>query len=180
MGHHSVLEHINITFAIDDISRACSHQLVRHRIASYSQQSQRYVNFKKGFKYIVPTTIGIQEELSKEYVDVMEKISDFYEYMVERCGVPAEDARYIIPNACGTNITMTVNARELIEMCKLRLCAMAQWEIRNLFELIKTCVNNNRQLRFLSEYLTPKCEWLKYCPEGKKSCGRIPTPKDGD
>jgi len=180
MGHHSVLEHVNITFAIDDISRANSHQLVRHRLASYSQQSQRFVNFKKGFEYVIPSTIGTQEELEKEYEDVMNKISEFYKYMVDRCGVPTEDARYIIPNACCTNITMTVNARELIEMCKLRLCATAQWEIRKMFEMIVACVKSNRQLRFLSEYLTPKCEWLKHCPEGKKSCGKFPPLKDGD
>jgi len=180
MGHHSVLEHINITFAIDNISRACSHQLVRHRIASYSQQSQRYVNFKKGFGYVIPPTIGVNKELEQEYIDMMDNLSGFYKYMVDVYDMPAEDARYLIPNACCTNITMTVNARELIEMCKLRLCDTAQWEIRTMFESIKACVSSNRHLRFLSEYLSPKCEWIKYCPEGKKSCGKIATLKDGE
>ncbi len=118
MGHHSVLEHVAITFAIDKISRACSHQLVRHRIASYSQQSQRYVKYNK-IDYIIPPSINANEEYCEGFEKFMEDISYNYNELIE-LGVEPEDARYILPNAVATNITMTVNARELIEMCKLR------------------------------------------------------------
>jgi len=178
MGHHSVLEHVSITFAIDSISRACSHQLVRHRIASYSQQSQRYVKYDK-INYVIPPSIEKDKEICIGFEKFMEDISHNYKDLIE-LGIKPEDARYILPNAVATNITMTVNARELIEMCKLRLCSTAQWEIRNMFEMITACIRGNKHLKFLSEYLQPKCEWMKYCTEGKRSCGRVQTQKDGD
>jgi len=177
MGHHSVLEHVCMTFAIDKISRACSHQLVRHRIASYSQQSQRYVKYEN-IDYIIPPSIQKNDEIAIGFLMYMEDISRNYNELIE-LGIEAEDARYILPNAVATNITMTVNARELIEMCKLRLCTTAQWEIRKMFEMIVACVNSNKQLNFLSEYLSPKCEWVKHCSEGKRTCGRYQTVEDG-
>ena len=173
MGHHSVLEHVSITFAIDKISRACSHQLVRHRIASYSQQSQRYVKYDN-IDFVIPPSINKNEEVVLGFLAFMEDIQFNYNQLID-LGVEPEDARYILPNAVATNITMTVNARELIEMCKLRLCTNAQWEIRNMFELICICIKKNKDLNFLSEYLGPKCVWLKFCNEGKRSCGRFPT-----
>lgn len=174
MGHHSVLEHVAITFAIDKISRACSHQLVRHRIASYSQQSQRYVKYDK-VDYVIPPSM---DAVTAEFDNFMEDIMHHYKVLIEE-GVPPEDARYIFPNAVATNITMTVNVRELVEMCKLRLCTTAQWEIKKMFEMIVACVRNNKELTFLSEYLSPKCDWLKHCPEGKRSCGKYQI-KNGD
>ena len=130
-GHGSVLEHCCFTFAIDGISRACSHQLVRHRIASYSQQSQRYVRGDK-FGYVIPEKIAKDEELLGEYERYMRDTMDFYKYMVENKGVPKEDARYILPNATTTNIVVTMNARELLHFISLRSSKRAQWEIREL------------------------------------------------
>ena len=130
-GHGSVLEHCCFTFAIEGISRACSHQLVRHRIASYSQQSQRYVRGDK-FGYVIPETVSKNEKLLDEYEMYMRDTMDFYRYMVEIEGVPKEDARYILPNATTTNIVVTMNARELLHFISLRSSKRAQWEIREL------------------------------------------------
>ena len=171
MGHHSVLEHVNITFAIDKISRAAANQLTRHRIGvSYSQASQRFIKYDK-IDYIIPPSINADEEKCHEFQIFMKDISNYYGNLI-KSGIKSEDARAILPNATATNLTMTVNARELIEMCKLRLCMTAQEEIRKLFESIKLCINNNKELKFLSSYLLPKCVWLKYCPEGIKSCNK--------
>ena len=132
-GHGSILEHCCFTFAIEGISRACSHQLVRHRIASYSQQSQRYVKGDK-FGYVVPEKVYDDKELLKEYDQYMKDTMDFYKYMVEVKGIPKEDARYILPNATTTNIVVTMNARELLHFIELRTSPRAQWEIRELAE----------------------------------------------
>lgn len=178
MGHHSVLEHVNITFAIDKISRACSHQLVRHRIASYSQQSQRYVKYDK-IDYVVPASIKEGTIMEENFREFMEHVNLFYKFLVEH-SIPEEDARFALPNACCTNITMTVNARELIEMCKVRLCSTSQWEIKKLFNMIRTCISAHKELNFIEPYLMAKCDWIKFCPEGKRSCGKHQTAKDGD
>ena len=130
-GHGSVLEHCCFTFSIEGISRACSHQLVRHRIASYSQQSQRYVNGDK-FGYVIPETIYKDENVLKAYESYMRDTMDFYKYMVEINGIPKEDARYVLPNATTTNIVVTMNARELLHFIELRSSPRAQWEIREL------------------------------------------------
>ena len=173
MGHHSVLEHVNLTFGLEGMSRACSHQLVRHRIASYSQQSQRYVKLNKGntIDYVLPESIDKDSLIAEDFHACMTQATDFYKFLIEQ-GIPSEDARFVLPNACCTNITMTVNARELIEMCKVRLCATAQWEIRDMFGLMRSLVKSNRHLSFLYPYLNPKCDWIKFCPEGDRSCGR--------
>ena len=173
MGHHSVLEHVSMTFSIEGISRACSHQLVRHRIGvSFSQQSQRYIKFGRNLPYVIPESISMDEYgLKKDFIEHMDRVMDFYEYLIEQ-GVPNEDARFVLPNACCTNLVMTVNARELIEMCKIRMCATAQWEIQSMFHMIATMVAKNKNLSFLYGYLKPKCDWVGFCPEGKRSCGR--------
>lgn len=178
MGHHSVLEHVNMTFGLEGMSRACSHQLVRHRIASYSQQSQRYVKFNKGkiIDYVLPKSIKKESIVDDSFKEFMAHASDFYRFLIEH-NVPAEDARFVLPNAACTNITMTVNARELIEMCKVRLCTTAQWEIREMFGSIRSLIQSHRHLSFLYPYLKPKCDWIKFCPEGDRSCGRY-TVKD--
>lgn len=176
MGHHSILEHVNMTFALSGISRACSHQLVRHRICSFSQQSQRYVDLSESFDYVLPKTISENPEDQAAYDFFMEDIKLFYNKLISR-GIPPEDARYILPAACHTNITMTVNARELIEMCSIRLCSRAQWEIRDMFLLIKSCIKSNKDLEFIAQYLKPKCMWNGFCHEGKKSCGKIKEGK---
>lgn len=136
-GHSSILEHASFTFSVSGVSRSLTHQLVRHRLASYSQQSQRYVK-TRGAKFVVPPTIHATYEHSMaaytawdEYMDVLDHITRTYDRLVEM-GIPAEDARYVLPNATHTNIVVTMNARELRHFFALRLCSKAQWEIREL------------------------------------------------
>ena len=181
-GHISVLEHCALTFAIEGISRACSHQLVRHRLASYSQQSQRYVNMD-GFEYVTPKSIRAEDydmvmveyEAEEEcaefaFFDIMRRISALYKELIKN-GVPEEDARYILPNACCTNIVVTMNARELRHFLGLRLCSRAQWEIRELAERMLELLKEECPVLF--EDVGPQCEQLGYCPE-EKGCGRYP------
>ena len=170
-GHLSVLEHISFTFAIEGISRACSHQLVRHRIASFSQQSQRYVSAGKDF--VIPDSISNDESAEKIFSDTLRTIEETYKKLVER-GIPKEDARFILPNATQTKIVMTMNFRELYQVCQIRLCTRAQWEIRELFWKVKSEIKKVPQLAGLSEYLVPQCQILGYCPE-RKSCGLMPS-----
>lgn len=129
-GHGSVLEHCCFTFSIEGISRACSHQLVRHRIASYSQQSQRYVNGDK-FGYVIPPEIEKREDLKKAFDEHMRNTRTLYNTLI-LCGMKKEDARYLLPNATTTNIVVTMNARELLHFIELRTSPRAQWEIREM------------------------------------------------
>lgn len=183
--HDSVLEHWTATFQVEGISRACSHQLVRHRLASYSQQSQRYVNMD-GFEYVTPKSIRAEdydmvmveyegEEECAEYAffDIMRRISALYKELIKN-GVPEEDARYILPNACCTNITITMNARELRHFFEERCCTRAQWEIREMAEKMLDEVQEVAPVLF--EDVGPKCLRLGYCPE-RKGCGRM-MPKE--
>ena len=145
-GHHSVFEHIYFTFKIEGISRACSHQLVRHRHCSFTQRSQRYCS-EDGFEYVTPETMH-----PVEMGYAMERIGDWYHgYQAE--GVPNEDARYILPNACATSLYLSCNLRELIHMANERLCTRAQWEIRDLVR--EMCNLVDPQLQFM---LVPKCK----------------------
>jgi len=169
-GHLSPFEHVNFTFAIDGLSRAASHQLVRHRVASYSQQSQRYVSLKK-LDWVTPPTIQRKPELAEAFQEMVQGIHQLYCRMLEE-GVPAEDARYILPNATCTNLVMTMNARELIHVCSVRLCLRAQWEIRELFTRVKAEVEMVAP-RMGAEMLI-KCDRLGYCDE-KETCGLYPT-----
>ena len=140
-GHLSVLEHASFTFSVEGISRACSHQLVRHRIASYSQQSQRSVKIdtkgNSGNWYILPESIRNCGEIAayEEYDQLMEQIAIFYQRLL-KAKVPEEDARFVLPNATKTNIVITMNARELLHFFELRLAKSAQWEIRQMAELM--------------------------------------------
>jgi thymidylate synthase (FAD) len=129
LGHTSVVEHASFTFSIEGISRACSHQLVRHRIASYSQQSQRYV--KPSESFVLPPKIAENEKADEIFQEALQKCSETYQRLIE-LGIPKEDARYIMPNATKTNIMVTMNARTLINFFSLRLEKDAQWEIRTL------------------------------------------------
>lgn len=135
-GHESVLEHASFTFSIEGASRALTHQLVRHRIASYSQQSQRYVGIED-FKAVYPQSIMDEPDALLAYNDALFVIQKAYKEMV-KAGVPKEDARYILPNATCTNIVVTMNGRELRHFFELRLCSRAQWEIRELASLMLT------------------------------------------
>lgn len=171
-GHESVAEHASFTFAIEGISRACSHQLVRHRMASYSQQSQRYVLMDE-FDYVVPESIKDNCDAMEDYQKLMEHIKQFYEFLVtdEGYGIPEEDARYILPNACTTNIVVTMNARELRHFFALRTCGRAQWEIRELAEAMLQQVRDVAPVLFADA--GPRCGGLGYCPESD-GCGRMP------
>lgn len=151
-GHHSVFEHIYFTFKIEGISRACSHQLVRHRMCSFTQRSQRYCS-EDGFDYVLPPSINETDTSMMEYVDSMMKTRDSYEYLQKMENVPKEDARYLLPNACCTDLYLSCNLRELIHICNERLCSRAQWEIR---ELVKKMVDLVApELKFM---LVPKCK----------------------
>ena len=167
IGHESILEHVSFTFGIEGISRACSHQLVRHRIASYSQQSQRYVNFDK-IEYVIPETIKSNRKIFKKFKNFMSEISNFYREMLEE-NIPAEDARFILPNACATKIIVTMNLRELKHFFRLRCCNRAQWEIRelaiNMLKLLK------KKIPILFSQMGPAC-LTGPCPEGPMSCGK--------
>ena len=149
-GHHSVFEHIYFTFKIEGISRACSHQLVRHRMCSFTQRSQRYCD-EDGFRSVLPTSIDDSHGLYT-YQHTMLNLQESYENLVER-GVPKEDARYVLPNACSTELYLSCNLRELIHMANERLCSRAQWEIRELVK--QMCVLTDSTLHFM---LKPKCQ----------------------
>ena len=161
-GHGSTIEHIVFTFAISGVSRTLSHQLVRHRAGvAFDQQSQRYVNYKRP-AYMVPGTLTDDPDLRDRYVTEMDDALGLYGQLVE-AGVPGEDARFVMPNATRTNLIMTANLRALIHMSGLRLCTMAQWEIRRLFQLIRHEIFDVSP--FLGSFLAPKCVPLGYCDE---------------
>ena len=150
-GHHSCFEHIYFTFKIEGISRACSHQLVRHRMCSFTQRSQRYCN-EDGFPVVFPKTVDDRHLAYIEYSDELSNIRQTY-YNLQEHGISNEDARYILPNACCTDLYLSCNLRELIHICNERLCSKAQWEIR---ELVKNMVKLvDPKLKFM---LVPKCK----------------------
>lgn len=149
-GHHSVFEHIYFTFKIEDISRACSHQLVRHRHCSFTQRSQRYC-LEECCTIIEPENIR-KVDLKSGYWELMETIDRNYGELTA-IGVPIEDARYILPNACATELYLSCNLRELIHICNERLCSKAQWEIRELVEKMVELVDP--ELKYM---LVPKCQ----------------------
>ena len=150
-GHHSVFEHIYFTFKIEGISRACSHQLVRHRHCSFTQRSQRYCS-EDGFDTIYPPSIDNKDETVWVYHDSLLTNRKAYSKL-QYIGVPNEDARYVLPNACSTDLYLSCNLRELIHICNERLCSRAQWEIRELVEKMVELVDPN--LHFM---LVPKCK----------------------
>ncbi|MGB9662384.1 MAG: FAD-dependent thymidylate synthase [Moorellaceae bacterium] len=166
-GHESPAEHVTFTFAIEGVSRALSHQLVRHRIASYSQKSQRYVK-EDGFLYIVPPSIAASPEASQIFHRCMEEIRRAYAQL-DRL-VPREDARYVLPTACETKLVCTFNARSLFNFFRLRCCFRAQWEIRELALKMREKVREVAPRLFARA--GPDCEVLGVCYEGRFSCGR--------
>lgn len=170
MGHLSPFEHASFQFSIDGVSRSLSHQLVRHRIASYSQRSQRYVK-EKGFEYVIPPTIQRNPEMLERFKAVMASLQDNYQELLNY--VPAEDARYVLPNACTTSLMATFNARSLLNFFEHRTCMRAQWEIRHLaekmLELVRAAAPN------LFSEAGPTCITQGVCHQGKYSCGRLKT-----
>ncbi|MGN1133881.1 MAG: FAD-dependent thymidylate synthase [Oscillospiraceae bacterium] len=192
MGHESPIEHVSFTFGIEGISRACSHQLVRHRIASYSQKSQRYVS-EGSFEYIVPPEIERIPEAKAEFISQMKTIEDGYNklagLLIEKhtqefvdSGMDEktarskaskkayEDARFVLPNACETKIVMTMNARSLMNFFRLRCCNRAQWEIKAVAdEMLKLCY---KAAPTLFKNAGPTCVSAGKCTEGKMTCGK--------
>lgn len=171
MGHHSVIEHAVFTFSVEGVSRALTHQLVRHRVASYSQQSQRYVSMKEP-SYVTPHTVQDDPEALKVFEDTMAEIWAAYGKL-ESMGIPAEDARYLLPNGCTTNITITMNARELLHFFSLRCCNRAQWEIREMADKMLELCREVSPVIFRDA--GPPCV-RGPCPEGKLSCGKPRHP----
>ena len=171
LGHESPLEHCSFTFGIEGVSRALLTQLTRHRIASYSVKSQRYV--KEGqFKYITPKAIEEDDMLFLEYIGLMKDIQKFYNSAIKR-GIQAEDARFVLPNACSTQLIMTMNIRSLLNFFELRCCNRAQWEIRELADkMLEICkeIAPNIFAKAGASCVRGKCK------EGKMSCG---NPKRG-
>lgn len=170
MGHTSVIEHTSFTFAISDVSRALTHQLVRHRIASYAQQSQRYVNLEKP-NYVTPPKIAKNKKMKKAYDQTMENIWDEYNKLLDM-EIPAEDARFVLPNSTCTNIIVTMNARALLNFFELRCCQHAQWEIRQLANKMLAEVKKVAPIIFKNA--GPSCKTKNYCPENKKDCPLYP------
>ncbi len=174
-GHHSVLEHASFTFAISGISRVVSHQLVRHRIASYSQLSQQRSDAST-LDFVVPPDIRRAPHLAAEYRDLMVGCQEFYNRLVED-GIPLGTARYVLPSSFTTRIVMTMNARSLFNLIAQRECAAEEWEFRQLATLI------HRQLMTVApgifRYAGTECETHGICPEGEVGldCGR--TSKTG-
>ena len=169
-GHHSVLEFAHFTFHIEGVSRALTHQLVRHRMASYAQSSQRYCE-EDGFNFVTPPTIEPLSAAWDVYTEMMADLEKAYETL-RSLGIPAEDARMILPNACETVIEVSMNGRELIHFCNERMCSRAQWEIRELANLMAAAVkDHDEQCAQFARYLVPKCEakGLEFaiCPEVK-------------
>lgn len=149
-GHDSVLEHGVVTFDISGISRSCSHQLVRHRIASFTQRSQRYC-LENDFEYIIPSSISENPGAMTAYETLMFKIEQCYDYLRSE-NVKPEDARMVLPNACETTLTMTMNFRSLRNFFKLRLDSHAQWEIRALAKEMLKLVYPHAQACFEDFY----------------------------
>ncbi|MBI5443470.1 MAG: FAD-dependent thymidylate synthase [Deltaproteobacteria bacterium] len=167
MGHLSALEHAQFTLGVEGISRACSHQLVRHRLASYSQQSQRYVTLTE-VKAVCPPSVADHPVWGPVFRAKLEELWETYGRMVAE-GIPAEDARYLLPNACETQLVVTMNARELRHFFALRLCRRAQWEIRDLAREMLGAVRPLAPSLFAGA--GPGC-LAGTCPEGEYSCGR--------
>lgn len=183
-GHVSPIEHVSFTFAVQGISRALTHQLVRHRIASYSQQSQRYVD-GSGFNYILPPAIAKNAKAKERFLRCIEDIGEAYREIkaeLEAAGrkeKAKEDARFLLPQAAETRIVLTMNCRSLLNFFEHRCCVRAQWEIRAMAEAMLGECRNVLPVVFASA--GARCERLKYCPEGERfTCGRYPLPSRPD
>lgn len=167
-GHLSAIEHATFSFSIEGISRTCSHQIVRHRLASFNQQSQRYVKYKKKVEFITPPSIKKDKKIGPKYAKFMENAFKLYGDMLD-AGIAAEDARFIFPQAVETKLIMTMNARELMHFFTLRCCDRAQWEIRKLAIQMLKIVKKTSPVLF--ENCGPYCVRIP-CPEGKFYCGK--------
>ncbi len=166
-GHFSTLEHVSYTFAVDGVSRALTHQLVRHRLASFNQQSQRYVKFTEGVETVKPDTVSRDEEANRIFDEAINAVLEGYQKLLD-VGIPAEDARYLLPNAAETKIVITMNIRELLHFFSLRCCNRAQWEIREMAHRMLALVKPTAPYIFMDAG-APCVRGT--CPEGKMTCG---------
>ena len=169
LGHASTIEHVSFTFGIEGVSRVLTHQLVRHRIASYDQQSQRYVA-SHGFQYITPPTIEANPEAKARFDSLLTEIRSAYDDLVEM-GIPKEDARYVLANAAETKILVTMNARTLLHFFNLRCCNRAQWEIREM--AYKMLAEVKKVAPTLFHNAGASCVNTGRCPEGELACGKF-------
>jgi thymidylate synthase (FAD) len=166
-GHTSTLEHASYTFAIDGVSRALTHQLVRHRLASYNQQSQRYVTYTDEPTFVVPPSVAADPDKRAVFDDACASAFVSYRALLD-AGVPAEDARYVLPNAMETKIVVTMNVRELMHFFELRCCKRAQWEIRELaLEMLRLATET---APYLFMDAGASCR-RGPCTEGRMTCG---------
>lgn len=179
-GHTSPIEHVSFTFAVTGISRALSHQLVRHRIASYSQQSQRYVDASH-FEYVLPPSLASNPKAKELFESYMQHTATTYQQLKQlleedgKAGSRAnEDARFVLPQAASTALVVTMNCRSLLNFFEHRTCTRAQWEIRHMAgSMLKIC---KEILPAVFAKAGARCESLGYCPEGEKfCCGRYPV-----
>ncbi len=176
MGHESVMEHASFTFGVEGVSRVLLAQLTRHRLASFSVQSQRYVSYEKGFGYIIPPKIrALGDEAVAEFERQMDQMHAWYTAWQEKLGTGEgsnEDARFVLPGGCETRLMVTMNVRELRHFFSLRMCSRAQWEIRALAtEMHRLCME---AAPVLFANAGPSC-LRGGCPEGEKTCGRMLT-----
>ncbi len=171
-GHHSALEHASYTFAVEGVSRAMTHQLVRHRMASYNQQSQRYVSFAEAPEFIVPPAVAADPEAAQRFAEAVDAAFAAYRGLLD-AGVEPEDARYLLPNATETKIVVTMNVRELLHFFELRGCNRAQWEIRELAHRMLELVEDTAPYIFMDAGAACR---RGPCPEGAMTCGD-PYPK---
>ena len=181
-GHQSTFEHASFTFGIDGISRACSHQLVRHRLASYSQQSQRYVPFSDEEGFVIPPKIAEDAESLAVFQEAMRSAKEAYDRLVElgrerelEKETIQEDARFVLPNAAETRIVVTMNARELRHFFHVRCCRRAQWEINALAWRMLFLARDVAPLLFRKTGAA--CLYGK-CSEGKMYCGEDYTKEE--
>lgn len=171
-GHTSALEHASYTFAIDGVSRALTHQLVRHRLASYNQQSQRYVTYAEEPTFVTPPSVAGDPAVAEAFTAATRAAFDAYRALVD-AGVSAEDARYLLPNAMETKIVVTMNIRELLHFFELRCCKRAQWEIRDLALSMLALVEPTAPYIFMDAGASCR---RGPCREGTMTCGD-PYPK---
>lgn len=169
LGHGSTLEHASFTFGVEGVSRVLTHQLVRHRIASYDQQSQRYVA-AHGFQYITPPSIAGNDTAKVKFDQLQQEIRRLYDELTA-LGVPKEDARYVLTNATETKILITMNARSLMHFFNLRCCYRAQWEIREL--AYKMLAEVKQVAPTLFHNAGASCVNTGRCPEGDLTCGHF-------
>ena len=179
MGHESVLEHASFTFGVEGVSRVLLAQLTRHRIASFSVQSQRYVSYEKGFGFILPPRIeALGEEAVRKFTEQMNTIESWYKEWQSCLGAGEksnEDARFVLPNACETRIMLTMNVRELRHFFSLRMCSRAQWEINELAtKMHRLCLETAPAL-FADA--GPACLRSR-CSEGEKTCGMMEMKRE--